>query len=224
MRFRGHPNIISLYSYWTEKPSSPYQYKTLVQLFEEATLGDLMSSVVLSNTRPSNRMVLKYLCDICKGLSSLHNCGIIHGNIKPSSLYLSNENVVMLGELGKVKLDSARQTHTLFSRVLIADAMPKALVYWAPELLRLERFTHKADIWALGVTLYQIITGEQPFNTLDEEGFRNDVMSGNLDWSRLATSVRLRIIVEQTLQVDPNRRWDASFILSFLQEDFAIEI
>jgi serine/threonine protein kinase len=102
--------------------------------------------------------------------------------------------------------------------------MPKALVYWAPELLRLERFTHKADIWALGVTLYQIITGEQPFNTLDEEGFRNDVMSGNLDWSRLATSVRLRIIVEQTLQVDPNRRWDASFILSFLQEDFAIEI
>ena len=108
MRFRGHPNIISLYSYWTEKPSSQYQYKTLVQLFEEATLGDLMSSVVLSNTRPSNRMVLKYLCDICKGLSSLHNCGIIHGNIKPSSLYLSNENVVMLGELGKVKLDSAR--------------------------------------------------------------------------------------------------------------------
>ena len=108
MRFRGHPNIISLYSYWTEKASSPYQYKTLVQLFEEATLGDLMSSVVLSNTRPSNRMVLKYLCDICKGLSSLHNTGIIHGSIKPSSLYLNNENVVMLGELGKVKLDSAR--------------------------------------------------------------------------------------------------------------------
>lgn len=49
-------------------------------------------------------------------------------------------------------------------------------------------------------------------------------MTGNLDWSRLATSVRLRIIVEQTLQVDPSRRWDASFILSFLQEDFAIEI
>ena len=108
MRFRGHPNIIGLYSYWTEKASSPYQYKTLVQLFEEATLGDLLSSVVLSNTRPSNRMVLKYLVDICKGLSSLHNCGIIHGSIKPSSLYLNNDNTIMLGELGKVKLDSAR--------------------------------------------------------------------------------------------------------------------
>ena len=68
MRFRGHPNIISLYSYWTEKASSPYQFKNLIQLYEEATLGDLMSSVVLSNTRPSNRMVLKYLTDIVKGL------------------------------------------------------------------------------------------------------------------------------------------------------------
>jgi len=77
--------------------------------------------------------------------------------------------------------------------------MPKTLVYWAPELLRMDRFTHKADIWALGVTLYQIITGEQPFNTLDEEGFREDVMSGNIDWSRLVTNVRLRIVVENTL-------------------------
>jgi serine/threonine protein kinase len=98
----------------------------------------------------------------------------------------------------------------------MADAMPKLLVYWAPELLRNDRITHKADIWALGVTLYQIITGEQPFQTLDEEGFREDVLSGNIDWSRLATTVRLRIVVENTLQVDPNRRWDASFILSFI--------
>ena len=108
MRFRGHPNIISLYSYWTEKASSPYQYKNLVLLYEEAVLGDLMSTVVLSNTRPSNRMVLKYLTDICKGLQSIHNCGLIHGSIKPSSLYLSSDNSVMIGELGKVKLDSAK--------------------------------------------------------------------------------------------------------------------
>jgi len=84
-----------------------------------------MSSVVLSNTRPSNRMVNKYVCDITKALSSLHNCGIVHGNIKPSKMYLNSNNEVMLGELGKVKLDSARQTANLFSRVLIQEAIPK---------------------------------------------------------------------------------------------------
>ena len=108
MCIRDSPNIISLYSYWSEKSSNPYQFKNLVCLYEEATLGDVMNSVVLSNTRPSNRMILKYLTDICKGLSSLHNCGIVHGSIKPSSLYLSGDNTIMIGELGKTKLDSAR--------------------------------------------------------------------------------------------------------------------
>ena len=108
MRFRGHPNIISIYSYWTEKPTSPYQYKAVAAIFEEATLGDMMQSVVLNATRPSNRMVTKYLADILKGLSSLHNSGIIHGNIKPGTLLLSNDNTAMIGPLGKVRLDAQR--------------------------------------------------------------------------------------------------------------------
>lgn len=41
-------------------------------------------------------------------------------------------------------------------------------------------------------------------------------MTGNVDWARLATSMRLRVVVENTLAVDPAARWDASFILSFI--------
>jgi serine/threonine protein kinase len=119
MRFRGHPNIISLFSYWAEKPSSPYQYKSLVCLFEEALLGDMLKTVVLNPVRPTNRLAMKYLCDICKGLASLNNCNIIHGSVKPSSIYIQSDNTAMIGELGKVELDSARHTHQLFSKVLI---------------------------------------------------------------------------------------------------------
>lgn len=106
MRFRGHPNIISLFSYWSEKPSSPYQFKTLVALFEEGLHGDMLKSVVLNPVRPSNRLATKFLCDISKGLSSLHNCNIIHGSVKPSSIYLSSDNTAMLGELGRMELDA----------------------------------------------------------------------------------------------------------------------
>jgi serine/threonine protein kinase len=53
-------------------------------------------------------MILKYIADIVKGLSSLHNCGIVHGNIKPSNLYLSNKNVVMIGQIGVTKLAASR--------------------------------------------------------------------------------------------------------------------
>jgi len=54
---------------------------------------------------------MKYLTDICKGLSTLHNSNIIHGSVKPSSIYIQSDNTAMLGELGKMELDAARHTH-----------------------------------------------------------------------------------------------------------------
>ena len=135
MRFRGHPNLVSLFSYWSEPASNPYQYKALVALFEEGLCGDMLKSVVLNSVRPSSRLVSKYTCDIAKGLSLLHNCNITHGSVKPSSIFIQSDNTALLGELGKVELDAARHTHQLFSKVLIAEAMPHTLIYWAPEVL-----------------------------------------------------------------------------------------
>ena len=168
MRFRGHPNLVSLYSYWSEPSTSPYQYKSLVALFEEGLCGDMLKSVVLNSVRPSSRLAMKYLVDILKGLQILHNSTIVHGSVKPSSIYIQSDNTALLGELGKVELDAARHTHQLFSKVLVAEAMPHTLVYWAPEVLSLQRYGTKADMWSLGVTMYQIVTGEHPFNTGDE--------------------------------------------------------
>ena len=88
MRFRNHPNITTLYTYWGEKSQNPYCYKSLVALFEEGVYGDMLRCVVLNEERPSNKMILKYLCDICKGLALLHNNNIIHGSVKPSSIYI----------------------------------------------------------------------------------------------------------------------------------------
>ena len=184
----------------------------------------MLKTVVLNPVRPSNRLAMKYLCDICKGLASLNNCNIIHGSVKPSSIYIQSDNTAMIGELGKVELDSARHTHQLFSKVLIQDAMPHTLVYWAPEVLRLERYSTAADMWALGITMYQIVTGEHPFNVTNEESFRDDLFSANVDWSRMAGYPRLKIIVENLLKVDPYKRWDANMVLAYAQEYFVIDI
>ncbi len=119
MRFRGHSNIVSLYSYWSEPSSSPYTYKTLIQLFEDGIYGDMLRTIVLNSIRPSNRIVLKYICEISKALVSIHNSKIVHAAIRPSNIYLNAENCAMLGEFKKVELDSARQTNQLFSKVLV---------------------------------------------------------------------------------------------------------
>ncbi|KAL0228175.1 hypothetical protein RCL1_004318 [Eukaryota sp. TZLM3-RCL] len=222
-RFQGHANIVSLYSYWTEPSSSPYVFKSLVMLMEEGILGDLETTIVRNPIRPSNQFSLKVLCDLCKGLITLHNCNIIHGKLKPTHLYLSSRGAV-LGDFGKGDLDCARATHQLFSKVLIGDAIPKVLVYWAPELLKLEKYTKAVDIWALGVVLYQLVTGVHPFNTDDEASFRDDVLTANVDWSRLDAYPKIKTIVENTITVEPSERWTAHEILHFAQFDFAVSI
>jgi serine/threonine protein kinase len=119
MRFRGHPNILSLYSYWSEPSTSSYVYKNLVLLEDEGVLGDLLNTVVLSSMRPTSKLALRYMSDVTKALTVLHQSGVIHGGVKPSCVFLSMNNAAILGELKKTELDSARATHQLFSRILI---------------------------------------------------------------------------------------------------------
>ena len=88
IRLRGPPNLVSLFSYWSERAPSPYFYKTLVGLFEQATVGDMLQAVVQNAIRPSSRLCLKYLCDMAKGLATLHAGNIVHGNVKPSSVLI----------------------------------------------------------------------------------------------------------------------------------------
>lgn len=53
---------------------------------------------------------MKYLCDICKGLSAVHK-STVHCSIKPSSIFINENGDAMLGEISKVELDAARHTH-----------------------------------------------------------------------------------------------------------------
>jgi serine/threonine protein kinase len=68
-------------------------------------------------------------------------------------------------------------------------------MYWAPEIIAGTRYTSSSDIWALGITFYQVCTGEHPFNVRDEQAFKEDVVKANIDWSRLAAFRVLKPII-----------------------------
>ena len=151
-------------------------------------------------------------------------------------------------------MDSARQTHQLFSKILIGQAIPKTLIYWAPELINLERYGTPSDMWSLGVTIYQVrefpkigfnhsclkvITGEHPFNVTSEEKFRRDVNTANVNWTRFKGKnlaldqsyltinkgqPHMKTLIENLLRVAPEKRWNALEVLVFCQNDFAKEI
>lgn len=68
-------------------------------------MGDMLNSVVLSSTRPSQRIILKWIIDLTKALRSFHNSQIVHGGVKAKNIFLSADNQAMLGPLGKMKTD-----------------------------------------------------------------------------------------------------------------------
>lgn len=102
--------------------------------------------------------------------------------------------------------------------------MPHTLVYWAPELLKLEEYTEKADMWALGVTFYQIVTGEHPFNVNDEETFRVEALSANVDWSKLEGYPLLKDAIFNLIKVNPERRWSSMELQRYIQDKFAVDV
>lgn len=80
-------------------------------------------------------------------------------------------------------------------------------------------------MWAFGITMYQVITGEHPFDTSEEERFREEVTAARLDVSRLmAHSERVRLVIQNLLRVDPQSRWDANQVLAYCQFDFIVDI
>eukprot|EP01050_Picozoa_sp_SAG11_P001660 SAG11_NODE_75_length_18024_cov_5.885356_7_plen_421_part_00 len=231
MRFMNHPCVVSLYAMWNEPVNGPYAFKTLVGLYREGVRGDLHEYAV---DRPDGRRLrpsrIKFLgCNIASALRSFHNCNLIHAGIRPRSIYVDEARVALVGEFGKVELDSLRYSHHLFSKLFIANAIRHKLAYWAPELITMQQYGKEIDCWALGVTIYQMVTGTLPWPTESEDAFRQAVIAGSKGLSfnaleRLGVDEVLRETVENLLHPNPLHRWTAEQTLAYLQFDFAVEI
>jgi hypothetical protein len=231
MRFLNHPSVVSLYAMWNEPVSGPYAFKTLVGLYREGVRGDLYEYAV---DRPDGRRLralrVKLLgCNIASALRSFHNCNIIHASIRPRNIYVDEARVALVGEFGKVELDSLRYSHHMFSKLFIANAIHHKLAYWAPELITMQQYGKEIDCWALGVTIYQMMIGQLPWPTDSEDSFRQAVIAGakGLDMKILDQSgidPVLRETVLNLLHPNPLHRWTADQTLAYLQFDFAVEV
>ena len=222
-RIRGHANLLSLYSFWSEKSNSPYVYKVLVLLLEDAPLGTLDDYLNERDTRDI-RFLLKCAGDVTKGLLTLHTLNIIHGGVKPSSIYIGSDRRLIVGELSRAEMDVARQTKQLVANMLIADTIPNTLMYLAPELFRDGVYTSAIDMWALGVMLYKLATQKPPFRINDEASFSEDLLSANVDWEAVSQLPELEVLLRHLLVVDPKKRWDAKDVLSYIQSYLIIDI
>jgi len=143
----NHPNIVSVYDAG-EAGGYPFIVMELVE-------GD-----TLRNRRPEELdEIISLACQICTALEHAHARGIIHRDLKP-------ENVMILPD-GSAKLMDFGLARSVASRLTTEGTFVGTVFYLAPEQALGEEIDNRADLYALGVVLYQLTTGGLPF-TADE--------------------------------------------------------
>jgi tetratricopeptide (TPR) repeat protein/predicted Ser/Thr protein kinase len=140
----NHPNIVSIFDAG-ETQGHPYVVMELVE-------GESLFS-----HRPENQEQLIALAlQICAALEHAHSNGIIHRDLKP-------ENIILTPQ-GKIKLLDFGLARSIASRVSSQGAIVGTVFYLAPEMALGKEVDNRADLYSLGVILYELLTGQLPFD------------------------------------------------------------
>ena len=185
----NHPNIIQITDYGItpqESPFSGYPFYVM-EYFRGQTLQQLLNE----KHTLSLALALKIVFKVCHGLKQAHKKGIIHRDLKPDNIFLISEGeVVKILDFGIAKkIDEENKEHT---QLTMLNTFIGTYRYASPEQCQKKNIDLRTDIYSLGMVLYKIISGNNPYNLTDDSN------TTNADWDvahRRKTPIPLR---EQT--------------------------
>ncbi|HEX7896703.1 MAG TPA: serine/threonine-protein kinase [Planctomycetota bacterium] len=191
----SHPNIASVYEFG-EVFGRPY------------IVMELIRGQTLAGARLPPRRLLAVMRDVADAIHYAHGKGIIHRDLKPQNLMLDTHGKAYVMDFGL-----ARASHGSESTTLTAEgAIMGTPSYMAPEQVRgmSRQIGPRTDVWSLGATLYQILTGVPPFPALSNSDlFIRILRDDPLGPRRLVPHLDrdVETIVLRCLEKDPDRRY-----------------
>jgi len=145
-----HPNIVSVYD--SDRDGD------IAFLVMEYIQGDDLKHHLDKGVRYSLEQCLKMIRDLLSGLDYAHKQGIVHRDIKPANLLIEPGGRVKLTDFGVARIqDSGEATRT-------QGSMVGTLKYMAPEQVQGQKIDSRADLFSVGVVLYQLLTDKRPFD------------------------------------------------------------
>ncbi len=189
-----HPNIISVLDFGT------------VRFCEDENLNDRKFIVLgycdtpnilkFSSTVDVNKK-FEIIYQICHALNVIHRAGYVHRDLKPENIiYDSRTDEVKITDLGFA---------IIYEKINPNEAPIGTLLYMAPEVLSSEGYDHRADIYSLGILIYQILTGSLPFD------FENpiEIVKWHLSNKKIVLpgfSFELENLLNSMLDTEPSKR------------------
>eukprot|EP00891_Asterochloris_glomerata_P007383 jgi/Astpho2/7383/e_gw1.00114.154.1_t len=178
---------------------------------EHCTGGDLLERLLKEGrAMHEHRVALEVAHPLLSALARMHQLRIIHRDIKLENIFLDGEGRVKLGDFGL----------TMSMKQELAISPVGTVEYMAPEVARdIKACDEKVDIWALGVTLYELLTGHLPFSGKDKQAIKKAIAAGQVKPMPASLSGPCAAFVEAMLTQDPLQRPSAEQLLQhpFLQ-------
>ena len=143
----SHPNIVSIYD-MGEGEAGPY----IVMEFVD---GETLDGIIERSNPADRQAVIPIFLQICSGLSFAHQHGVVHRDVKPANIMLTRDGLVKLVDFGIARMASTNLTQT--------GTLLGTPSYMSPEQIRGEKVDQRADIFSLGIVLYEVLTGRLPF-------------------------------------------------------------
>jgi thiol-disulfide isomerase/thioredoxin/predicted Ser/Thr protein kinase len=182
----NHPHIVTIHDFG----KAGGFYYLLMEFVDGVNLRQAMKA-----GRFTPEQALAVVPPVCEALQFAHEHGIVHRDIKPENLLLDKEGRVKIADFGIAKMldqDGAETTG-------LAESQPAGTPqYMAPEQKDHQRTDHRADIYSLGVVLYEMLTGELPAGKFQPPS------------RKVTIDVRLDEIVLRALEKEPELRYQTA--------------
>ena len=143
----SHPNVVNVYDVGEDRGV----YYIVMELVEGITLKDYINRKGKLSVKEATSIAIQ----VSLGLEAAHNRGIVHRDVKPQNIIISTDGKVKLSDFGIAK---ATSSNTISSNVM------GSVHYSSPEQVRGGYSDYKSDIYSLGITLYEMVTGRVPFD------------------------------------------------------------
>ena len=125
--------------------------------------GEDLASVLRRMGRPSPQKAIQIACQLCRGLAAAHDNGVLHRDLKPANIMIDGRGRVRITDFGLAEFAE---------EIRRPQALTGTPAYMAPEQLAGKGVSRRSDIYALGLVLYEVLTGEHAFEARSLDALR----------------------------------------------------